>query len=212
MKKFQIKTGLVFASWALVLIFGCHKKKPNIPPEQTPPTIISQIPIEPLELPAGQGTQEQNPPAQDQQAENTKPPAKPAPPKHTKHTPPKRVVIAEDAEKPAATEIAKNTQPPVPPRIVIQESNTNNSASSAGSGTGKDDASNSQSTQQLIDGAENNLRKLKRDLSSDEKSMVAQIREYITGSKQATKEGDHVRAHMLANKAHQLSDELVKAR
>ena len=200
---------MIFASWALLLIFGCHKKKPHIPPAETPPTIISQIPIE-QEPETGKGADEQNPTPQEQQA-STPPPAKPAPPKRQKHVPTKK---ADEPEKPATTEIAKNAAPtpPAPPRIVIQEANTNNSAQGQVS-AGKDDASRNQTTtQQLIDSTENNLRSLKRQLSSDEQSMVAQARDYINGSKQATKDGDFVRAHNLANKAHLLSEELIKVK
>jgi len=207
MKIFRVRTGMIFASWALFLIFGCHKKKPHIPPAETPPTIISQIPIE-QEPETGKGADEQNPTPQEQQA-NTTPPAKPAPPKRQKHVPTKK---ADEPEKPATTELAKNT-PPTPPRIVIQEGNAPNSASGQmAAGTGKDAASNGQSTQQLIDSTENNLRSIKRQLSQDEESMVTQARDYINGSKQATKDGDFVRAHNLANKAHLLSEELIKAK
>src|SRR5215471_10749782 len=168
MKIFRVRTGMIFASWALFLIFGCHKKKPH-----------------------------------------TTPPAKPAPPKRQKHVPTKK---ADEPEKPATTELAKNT-PPTPPRIVIQEGSTPSSASGQmAAGTGKDAASNGQSTQQLIDSTENNLRSIKRQLSQDEESMVTQARDYINGSKQATKDGDFVRAHNLANKAHLLSEELIKAK
>ena len=204
MKIFRVRTGMIVASWALFLIFGCHKKKPHIPPVETPPTIISQIPLE--QEPEPGKADDQNPAPQEQQA-NTTPPTKPAQPKRPKHAPTKK---ADEPEKP--TEIAKST-PPAPPRIVIQEGSTPNSASGQmAAATGKDAASNGQSTQQLIDSTENNLRSIKRQLSSDEQSMVAQARDYINGSKQATKDGDFVRAHNLANKAHLLSEELIKAK
>ena len=51
MKRFSSNTGLIVVSWALLLIFGCHKKKTPIPPEETPPTIISEMPVEPIEEP-----------------------------------------------------------------------------------------------------------------------------------------------------------------
>jgi len=200
MKIFRVRTGMIVASWALFLIFGCHKKKPHIPPVETPPTIISQIPLE--QEPEPGKADDQNPAPQEQQA-NTTPPTKPAQPKRPKHAPTKK---ADEPEKP--TEIAKST-PPAPPRIVIQEGSTNNSAQGQ-VGAGKDDPSQT-TTQQLIDSTENNLRSIKRQLSSDEQSMVTQARDYINGSKLATKDGDFVRAHNLANKAHLLSEALIKA-
>src|SRR5215471_10774399 len=123
MKIFRLRTGMIVASWALFLIFGCHKKKPHIPPAETPPTIISQSPIE-QEPEAGKGADEQNPTPQEQQA-NTTPPANPAPPKRHYHLPTKK---ADEPEKHAITELPKNTAP-APPRIVIQEGNAPNSAS-----------------------------------------------------------------------------------
>jgi len=68
------------------------------------------------------------------------------------------------------------------------------------------------STEQLLESTDANLRSIKRLLSSDEESIVAQVRDYVTQSKQATKDGDLVRAHNLALKAHLLSDELAKPR
>ena len=49
-------------------------------------------------------------------------------------------------------------------------------------------------------------------LNDSEKSTVNQIREYINQSRQATKDGDLIRAHTLALKARLLSDELVKTK
>lgn len=198
MKRLSTNSGLIVVSWALLLIFGCHKKKTPIPPEETPPTIISEMPIE--KEPA-QSTEGQNP--SEQEAANNKEPEKTAPPRHPKHTPPRKIVV-DDSEKPATTEEAKNSPPasttPTPPRVVIQPS-----------GSAPQDGANYQATtQQLLDGAENNLRNLKRQLSDNEQSMVAQIRDYIAQSKKATTDGDDVRAHNLALKARLLSDELVK--
>lgn len=204
MNKFGVKTGLIFASWAMMLVFGCHKKKPPIPPEEMPPTIISQIPIQPTDLPPVE-----QPATKEQQTATTKPPEKPAhtPPRHVRAHPPAPKKPPE-TEKPAATEESRNIPPP---RVVIQEGGANASAGQA-SADSKDDGPNSQATtQQLLDSAANNLRSIKRQLSSDEQSMVAQINDYINLSKEATKDGDTVRAHNLARKARLLSDELVKA-
>ena len=200
MKKFRFNTGLVFASWALLLMFGCHKKKPNVPPEGTPPTILSEIKIEPTE-PAPE--QQAPPPTQPQVVE--KQPEKP--PKQPSHHPkahgaaPKKP--ASESEKPAPTEEAKN----LPPRVVIQEGGANSGTGLVTSNSPRD---NSSSTQQLLESAEKNVHNIKRALTDDEKSMLAQINDYIQQSRDATREGDTVRAHTLALKAQLLSDELVK--
>ena len=69
-----------------------------------------------------------------------------------------------------------------------------------------------QSTTQLLDSAEQNLRNLNRSLSGEEQNTVAQIRSYITQARLALKDQDLERAHNLALKAHLLSDELIRHR
>ena len=76
---------------------------------------------------------------------------------------------------------------------------------------GHDEASHRrQTTAQLLDSTDANLRGLNRTLTADEKAMVAQIKDYEEQSRAATAQNDLVRAHNLALKAHLLSDELVK--
>jgi hypothetical protein len=212
MRKFQFKTGLVFASWAMLLVFGCHKKRPDLPSQQPPPTIgASQPPVQQVPPPTTQEGQQpqQNPPAgqESQQASSNKPsPGTPA--KTTPKHPRQHATNKKPPEK-STTEMARN----VPPKIVIQEGGTNSSGTSQVSpGSANGAALQSQSTEQLLDGTEAILRNLKRLLSTDEQSMVTQIRDYMTQSKQATKDGDATRAHNLALKAHLLSDELAKVR
>jgi type IV secretory pathway VirB10-like protein len=203
MRRFRLNTGLIFASWALMLIFGCHKKKPPIPPEDTPPTIIAEIPIE--QEPDNQRAQPQPQPEATSTPAAEKPEHKP--PKHPKPHPPAQKK-PDEGEKPAPAEEAKNAPPP---KVIIQEN-----SSSAGNGQPAPGAANDSSaagqmsTQQLLDRAENNLRNIKRDLSDNEKSMVVQIQGFISQSKDAIKEGDNPKAHGLALKAQVLSDELVK--
>jgi len=200
MRRFRLKTGLIFASWALMLIFGCHKKKPPVPPEDVPPTLIAEIPIE--EEPT------ETKPEPQPEASSTPAPEKAEhkPPKHPKpHPAPKKPA---DEEKPAPTEETKNVQPP---KVAIQENGTSGGNGQPATGAVNDSSAAGQaSTQQLLDKAENNLRNIKRQLSDNEKSMVAQIQDWITQSKEAIKDGDNPRAHNLALKAQVLSDELVK--
>jgi len=67
-----------------------------------------------------------------------------------------------------------------------------------------------QSTTQLLDSTEQNLKNLTRTLSGDEQNTVTQIRSYVTQARIALKDQDLERAHNLALKAHQLSDVLIK--
>ncbi len=197
MKRFRLNSGLVFASWAILLIFGCHKKKPQIQPEQIPPTLLSQVPIK-SEQPAQQAPQ-----TQPDETANTKPAEKPRlPVRRTRHTPsPKKP----EPEKPAPVEEAKNISPP---KVVIQEGGANPGNGQPPSGASKDDSA---STQQLVESTRKNLDDIrKRQLSADENSMVLKIEDYLKQSQAAINDGDNVRAHSLAEKAHLLSSELVK--
>ena len=67
-----------------------------------------------------------------------------------------------------------------------------------------------QNTTKLLDSTEQTLRSITRTLSADEQNTVSQIRSYVTQARSALKDQDFDRAHNLALKAHQLSDELVK--
>jgi len=202
MKRLQVKTGLIFASWALLLGFGCPKKKPPIPAQELPPT-ISTVEQHPQQEPQAQNPTPQNPqPAQEPEQATNKPPEKPAPPKQPKPRPIKKAPNEGDKNQ---VEIAKNTPPeqPVPPRVVIQEAQSGQSAANS---SGSDQAT----TQQLLDSTENNIRNIKRQLSANEQSMLEQVKDWIKQSKKASQDGDQVGAYKLAVKAHLLSDDLVK--
>jgi len=67
-----------------------------------------------------------------------------------------------------------------------------------------------QSTTQLLDATEQNLRNLNRTLSNDEQNAVSQIRSYIVQARNALKNQELELAHNLALKAHQLSDGLLR--
>jgi len=189
---------------SVLLLSGCFlkKKKPPLPPQAQAPT------VEPTAPPPEPSQPEAQPPA----ATTTTPPApektvtekKPAKPRHRK--PAKKA----EAEPGAA---AKATTPPaVPPRnkIVIREGGTDEATPQLSARLPREPASHeNMTTEQLLDSAEANLRGLNRQLSAGEQEMVGQIRSYMQQSRQATTEGDAVRAHNLALKAHLLSDQLA---
>lgn len=215
MKQSPFKNGVILASWAMLMIFGCHKQKPPIPQEPQPPAISQP---QPQQQPQTQPTPTPTPSTTTQQpqtATTQTPPEKTAPPHHT-HSRPKKSGNEKPAtanEKPATgnektTTEAKNIPPP---RVVIQEGGTNGSSAQISSGQ-KEQAYNQSTTDQLLDGTAANLRNIKPQLSAEEQSMLSHIRDFVEQSKQATKDGDSVRAHTLALKARLLSDELVKAR
>lgn len=210
------KTGLIFASWAMLLIFGCHKKKPPVPQEAPPPAIQQPAQAQPEPTPSPTPT----PTPEQQQATNTSPEGKPTPAHRSRTHPVKKTPAngeksaAAGAEKPATgtgekpTTEAKNIPPP---KVIIQEGGANSTTSQVSSGQ-KENTANQPTTEQLLKNAEDNLRNLKRDLSDSEKSTKNQILDYITQSRKATEDADPVRAHTLALKARLLSDELVKSK
>ena len=208
MMKLHVRTGLIFASWA-ILIFGCHKKKPPVPVQEPPPTISTAKPEETPPAPATHEPRNPAPAPEPAPTTSDKPPEKPTP-KHAKRpTSPPQKKPATEPESPAPAEIAKNTPPP---RIVIQEGGTNNTGSGKVAGSANDTAQNQSTTQQLLDRAEANLKSITRQLSADEQANVAQIRDWIKQSKDATKNGDLVKAYNFALKARLQSDELVKSK
>lgn len=189
---------------------GCSHKKPVlVMPQQPPPTAAPQ----PTPTPAPADAQTAEPPPEAQPAatpaEQPKS-AEKAKPKHGRHTATRKPAVPAGGEQPG-TEVAKNTTskkvipaepeatPPIPGHI--------------SPGPTPADAAHSQtSTDQLLQGAETNLNGITRQLSKDEETMRAQIREFIKQSRNATAENDLARAHTLAVKARLMSDELLKQR
>lgn len=195
------RTGALLALASTMFLSGCFlkKRKPPVPPQAQAPTVETTTP----------------PPATT--------PAQPAPqPVPTTNTPPKTESPAVATRKPHAkrhkpvkTEpatTAKATAPPaVPPRkVVVPEGGAPDTTPQLSASLPRETVSHDQqNTQQLLDSAESNLRSLTRQLSAGEQQTVLQIRSYMQQSRQATTDGDAVRAHNLALKAHLLSDQLV---
>jgi type IV secretory pathway VirB10-like protein len=194
---------------ALAMLVGgvaCKKKKPDLPPQAQPPTITQPQP----ETPPAEPQPEQIPPATTPPATETAPePAPPAPkPKPHKRKKPASTASTpgtESASKPGAAKpatsgktIVDNTKPTdsnvqisaeVPPGVANQRK---------------------QQTEDLLNVAEANMKKINRSLTDGEQSMQRQVRNFITQSRLAIQDGDFERAYNLATKAQQLSQELVK--
>jgi outer membrane biosynthesis protein TonB len=190
----------------LALLAGCAKK---------PPVVAVGQPPAPQAAP--QPTPEQPPPAQPAQTQSQgTPPPEPTP----TPAPPEAQPTPAEAEKskPAKphpgtkkpAESARNTRPKIVVKNEAEPSATPGQISPSISST---EASKDQvTTEQLLQKTENNLNGIKRQLSSDEQAIVAQIRDYMKQSREATRQNDLVRARNLAVKAQLLCDELVKKR
>jgi len=191
---------LVLVALGLLAGVACEKQKAQLPAKIQAPTIASansdQIPeIEvPPELPA-----------QQQQAAVEEPAPKKAPPKHKnakKPTQPPPVTQASStvaANHPPASGPAETTTAGPAPDIAI-----------AADVSSKTLSQQKQSTTELLDSTEKDLKGLNRNLSRDEETMVTQIKSYVAQSRKATSDGDFERAYNLAVKAHLLSDALTK--
>jgi len=206
-RSFQV-VALIFALTALLSLAGCKKKKPPVPQAGAQAPMVTQPTPTPEPTPTPQPeVQPEKQPEKPAEAATTKPKSKP---KHTTASkkpaaPSPQAAPARPEEKPQQQASAR------PPRIVIQEGGASESRGEITAGTGHDEATHRRlTTQQLLDGTESNLRSIKRTLTAEEQSMVAQIKDYMEQSRIATAEDDLVRAHNLALKAHLLSDELVK--
>jgi hypothetical protein len=201
-KRIGIRHVYVAGVLALVVLTGCQKKRPSVPPsaaEAPAITIPSPFPPEP----AVAETTTTAPPAASQpvEAQPEEAPSSTKPkPKHSNHS--------NKNSKEGNTEVASKT----PGKVVVEEGGVSEAPAQAIS-AGMDQnqaAQQRQVTEQLLQSTDSNLKALNRTLNSDEKAMVEQIKSYVTQSRAAINDGDLVRANNLALKAHLLSDALVK--
>ncbi len=178
----------------LLVLSGCKKKKPNVPPpQQQAPTITVPEPQPQVQPPPVQPPQPQpQPPA----ATTTEP--QPTAPTTTKPKP-----------KPKKHHAAK--KPPDKNKTVVKEGGEAAPSGQLSASIPPDAASHQRdTTAQLRLSTENNLKNITRQLSTDEQSMVQQIRTFLAQSRAADSDGDTERAYNLALKARLLSDELAK--
>lgn len=169
------------------LVAGCaHKKTVLVMPQQPPPSTA------PTPVPAAKEQQPAPPPQasptpEPGQAQNEVPQKDhPKPKSHNRKPSPQisarnKTVI--DNEPVTAT-----APPPPSPELAKQM----------------------EATEQLLQSTENAIKGITRPLSESEQALLAQIRDFIKQSRDATQDKDFGRAHNLAQKAHLLSDELVK--
>jgi hypothetical protein len=198
-----MKIWLQFAAsvlvFSLLLSVACKKKKPQLPPQAQAPTIAVPVPDEISEaVPPPPPPPQQEEPAPEPQKPKSQPHhrKKPAqPPASSPETPP--------ASGTGNAAVATAHPPPNPaegpPDTAIAADVTSAQVSQQ-----------KQTTAQLLDATEKNLKSVNRKLSHDEEAMVAQIKTYIDQSKKATSDNDFERAYNLATKARLLSDALVK--
>jgi hypothetical protein len=212
MKPLRSKTLLLLGLCLLVAALGCARKKAATaappPPVALPEATPAPQPQEPAQTQTQTSTQGTPPPNPDQ-GEPANEDAEKAKAKNGKaHSTAKRT--APPASNSKTTESAHN----VPPRTVVKPEGTESGPApgtispSPSQGSNNDQAT----TEQLLQNTETNLTGIKRQFSKDEEAMVSQIKDWVGKSRQAIKDNDLARARTLANKAHELCDELMKRR
>lgn len=195
----------------LALFSGCAKKK-----------VVTAVPQPPAPTAAApQATPEPSPTEAQPQAQASQAPTQGTPPPDQQPAQPSEEKTDEKADATKArtgkphsagrkTE-ARNT----PPKTVVKPDGAEAAAPAGQISPSLSHAEVAQAqatTEQLLQSTEANLNGIKRQLSQDEQAIVTQIRDFMTQSRQATKENDLARAHNLAVKANLLSDELAKRR
>jgi hypothetical protein len=210
---------VVVLSLSLVSISGC-KKKDKAKAPTAPPDIVLLEPLPPPEpRPVSQEPKVAvNPPPVQPEAAKPKPKPrranrKPSPAKPAVET--NKPETEEPSAKPAEGEGEKDDNmlaKATPPRIVIQPGNTTEAGGSIspGESSHSEDAHRRQTTEQLMNSTEANLKAIKRVLNPNEQATLQQVRSFMTQAQAAINAQDLVRAHNLAMKAHLLSDELVR--
>ena len=185
----------------LAVLSGCARKKPVVvvvPQEQPPTTAPSPTPTPEAKTEPQQpepGTQPANQPATEANKNAEKSAKNSHGRPHGQVKKPSPVVKADATPPDLKPPEPRSTPAPISPSI------------SPG-----DAARDESSTEQLLQTAENTVNGIKRQLSQQEEGIVAQIRSFINQSRQATKANDPARAHLLAQKANLLSNELVRQR
>jgi hypothetical protein len=203
---------------AAALSSGCSQKKPAVAVPQTPAASSQQQPApqaSPAEAPAQnreapasptQGT----PPPAPQPALQPAEPAQAASEKEKPETAKVKTAKPRSNGKKAGTETARNTgSKVVKPEAAEPAPATGQISPSL---TNAEIAHDQASTEQLLQNTENTLNGIKRQLSQEEQAIMAQIRDYMKQSRDASKANDLTRAYNLAMKARLLSDDLAKRR
>jgi hypothetical protein len=184
---------VLLALLACALLTGCVRKKPVLVMPQEPPPATAPTPAP---TPAPEAKQEPPQPqpsptpapgeaqsATPGTANNTKPK-----PHATPKKPPQQV-----ARNGGKTVVKNEDVPTSAPPLLTPEAQSQKAA-----------------TEQLLQTTETAIKGITRQLSKEEQAILGQINDFVKQSRDAIKVNDFVRARNLAQKAHLLSDELVK--
>jgi hypothetical protein len=196
---------------AVLLFCGCSHKKVVVATPHTPATSAQEQPA-PQPTPA-------EPPAQTQESQASPTQGTPPPePQPTEQPQPAATEKPESAKAKAAKphSNAKKTTPDTAHNgktVVKPEAETASAAGQISPNLSHAEVAHDQATtEQLLQSTESTLNGIKRQLSQEEQSIVAQIHDLINQSRQASKANDLTRAYKSAMKARLLADDLAKGK
>ena len=202
------QAGLISLSMVILLLAGCHKQpkpQPIVPPPML--TLAMMIPVPTVLPPDNEPPVVVKPPTPPLTVAKTKPK------KNSKKITdlPKTTGATSAANTSTnATPAPADTTPAItaPPRITTPVRDVPNGTAITDL-PHSDEQHHRQTAAQLNQSTEETLRGITRALTTQEKSIVEQIRSFMAQSQAAIADNDLVRAHNLALKAHLLSDELA---
>jgi hypothetical protein len=200
--RFAKNVVLTITVLALLGAVGCKKKKPNLPAQTQPPTVSQPEPEKPPAEPKPEEIPLTQPPVTETTPEPLPPAPKPKPHSRRKKPTPQPNAGTPTETKPGVAKPATTSKPAdnkPSENVQISAEVPQNVANQR-----------RQQTEDLLNTAETNLKKVTRSLTDGEQSMQRQVRNFITQSRLAVQDGDFERAYNLATKAQQLSQELVK--
>jgi hypothetical protein len=197
---------------AVLLFCGCSHKKVVVGAPPTPGTSAQEQPAPqptPAETPA-QSQESQASPTQGTPPPEPQPTEQPQPATTEKPESAKAKAAKPHSNgKKTAADSGRNAKTVVKP-------NQAETASAAGqispSLSHAEVAHDQATTEQLLQSTESTLNGIKRQLSQDEQTIVAQIHDLINQSRQASKANDLTRAYKSAMKARLLADDLAKGK
>jgi hypothetical protein len=179
-------------------------------PENSP---VQSAPAESAPSPAVEPPPSESHPAAAAPVENSQPAQVSA---ETAPAPPEQKT-AEGMEKKHAIARKKrhkrtSTPPETPRKVVVREGGAREPAEQIVPGLSPAEAARQrQNAEQWLNSTDRELKQLpERSLNPEQQETIGQIRNYMDGAHQALREGDVRRASTLAEKAHLLSDDLVK--
>lgn len=196
---------------------GCKKKKPAVPaPQAQAPTIETPQPAKPpaTEIAA---------PAPSSEATTSAPAPAPKPKKprtRVAKKPAAGVPAVSNGSTTSTSTVATNASAPPPPspnittssgKVIVPEGSAAEPTNQVSTTMPTVKESETKlSTERSLQTTERDLKAITFAPSLDQKSMMDQIKTYITQSRSANTEGDVLRASNLAQKARLLCDELLK--